>query len=238
MSIDARKKERKRLKRQRKREQIRREHGGSPYARIARKGEIIECVMNGDWRERGQAVALLLLSVPGGGLALAYFLVDLWCCGLKDAWGNLDVAREQFEDSVDQYVQRHDMPMEQVDVAELRQVIAGGLRFAVQNGFRLPPHYSRWTNFVGDLGDWQHHADLTYFGADGKPGKLRYVGPMWDLRNRLVSSTVEVFMARKDVEVIMDVEDGPSLFDAPYELVNDEAGEDDKDYADDAEAGA
>src|SRR5687767_4262155 len=82
----ARKKEKQRLKRQKKRDALRRAKGVSPYKRIASAGELVACYMNDDWRERGQAVAFVLRRGPGGVLAMASFMIDLWCAGLKDAW--------------------------------------------------------------------------------------------------------------------------------------------------------
>jgi hypothetical protein len=94
--------------------------------------------------------------------------------------------------------------VERVDAATARRLVAGGIRFAHQNGFRLPPRYERWLRVLGDIGDW-HTADLSDFGLEG--GRLRFTGDLDQLRRRLIGCSVEQFMARPDVEVIMCVGD-------------------------------
>jgi hypothetical protein len=159
--------------------------------------------------------------------------VDLWCAGLKDAWGILDVGREQLDLMVDKMDAQLDGTMAQVDLDEIRQVVAGALRFARRNGFRLPRHYERWTAFLGDLGDWRSQADLAHFGIDGNPDRMRWVGPVEDLRRRLIGSTVDDFIARPDVEVIIG-EEGVAFEDIgsdddlePFDEQEDDIFEDD-----------
>ena len=238
MSNHAQKKERQRLKRKQKREQWKRRQSGSPYKLISQRGEVVECWINSDWRERGQASAFVVRRNPTGGMAVASFFVDLWCAGLKDAWGLLEADRERLDRMTDNMDEQLDGTLMKVDLDEIRQVVAGALRFAKRNGFRLPRHYDRWTAFLGDLGDWQHQADLTHFGVDGDPDRLRWVAPMEDLRRRLIGSTVEEFCARPDIEFIVVGEgapfDGIGLDDDP-ELIDEQEDEilDDDDLDDD-----
>jgi hypothetical protein len=126
---------------------------------------------------------------------------------------------------------RMDVRMPEVPLEEAAAIVAGGIRFAVQNGFRLPAHYQRWTTFLGGKLDWQH-ADLSAFGVEGG-AKLRWVAPMEDLRARLIGSTVEQFLARPDVEFIDIIEAGylPAKLDEEW----DEAYEDEEDYDDEEE---
>jgi hypothetical protein len=204
MSDKARKKEKQRLKREKKRLALRKAGSVSPYKKLA-GGELIACYVNSDWRERGQAVPFVLRRAPGAGLAAATFMVDLWCAGLKDAWGRAHIARDEFERMVDTMDERMDGTMAPAPLAEVAGIVAGSVRFAVQNGFRLPAHYQRWLAFLGpDALDWQN-ADLSDFGVEG--GKLLWVGPMFDLRRRLVACTPEQFLARQDVEAITGPDD-------------------------------
>ena len=84
------------------------------------------------------------MGEPGGGTALVGFLVDLWCAGLKDAWGDLHVTRADFEEHSERARARMGVELAELDTATARKLIAGGIRFARQNGFRLPAHYERW----------------------------------------------------------------------------------------------
>jgi len=215
MSTNSRKKERHRLKRKQKQLARRRAMSGSPYKRIGTSGDVTACFMNPDYAQRGQAAIFVLRSIPGGGgYALAAFLVDLWCAGLKDAWGKLDITREEFEGMVDQMDKQ--TPMRSGDLETVRRVVAGGLRFAQQNGFRLPPRFERWTAIIGGVGDWSQ-ADLTHFGVDGG-AKLRWVAPLDDLRKRLIGCSVDEFLARADVEFVLGDEQSALLGDNTIEI--------------------
>ncbi len=222
------KKAKQRLKRDRKRQALRKASAVSPYKKAAH-GRQMAVWANADWRERGQASVFVLREKPGGGLAMAGFLVDLWCAGLKDAWGRLDVFREEFDEIVDRMGERMDDSMAEVPLAEAAGIVAGGIRFAVRNGFRLPAHYTRWTAFLGPLDP--DHADLAHFGVEGGTN-LRWVAPLEDLRRRLIGSTVEEFLARKDVEFVLGVGDDLGEF-APALEGDDEDEDEDDDEGDD-----
>ena len=202
MGNDARKKQRQRLKRQEKRRTERRATVGSPYVRIGNTGELVACYVNRHWHDRGMASIYVLRRVTGGGHVLAAFLVDIWCIGLKDAWGNLSITQQEFQESVLERLPA-EMELARVDPDVVRRLVAGGIRFARQNGFRLPRHYQRWTALLGNLGN-PETADLRDFGVDGG---LRYVGALEDLRRRLVGSSAEAFLARPDVKYIIGPDD-------------------------------
>jgi len=173
-----------------------RAHGGSPYRKLAGPGEIVACYVNADWGKAGIAAIKVLKRVPGGH-AMAAFLIDLWCIGLKDAFGRLDILPSEFNKSLDRA--RDSMEIARIDPAVALRLIRGSIRFARQNGFRLPPKYDRWVSLLGEVGDCSS-ADLSDFGIDGG---LRYVGTMEDLRERLIGCTVEQFVSREDVHYII-----------------------------------
>src|SRR5215204_5835790 len=91
---DARRKQQKRLKREKKKAEQRRALSISPYKRVGQSGEVEACYINGNWREQGLASITLIRRNPAGAHAMAVFLIDIWCAGLKDAWGRLDVMQE------------------------------------------------------------------------------------------------------------------------------------------------
>lgn len=230
MADRASRKARQRQKREKKRQALRRAASVSPYKRAA-AGALVACHVNADWRERGQATVYVLRRSPGptAGLAMATFFVDLWCAGLKTVWGRFDILREEYDDVVERMGDRMDASMPEVPLEQAAAIVAGGIRFAVQNGFRLPAHYQRWTAFLGGKLDWQH-ADISAFGVEGGR-KLRWVAPMEDLRARLIGSTVEQFLARPDVEFIGDL--GGLYVPADVDEEWDDEYEDDEDYGED-----
>jgi len=154
----------------------------------------------------------VLFKQPGGGMALGAYLVDLWCMGLKDAYGRLDMTRAEIEQEVLTKLQTR-IELERVDLEVVKRLVAGGIRFAQKNGFRLPHRHDRWTALLGDLGPIEQ-ADLRDFGTED--GKLRYVGTESGLRERLIGCPVEQFLARSDVGFIME-QDGETRGDEDEE---------------------
>jgi hypothetical protein len=224
MSDRAKKKERQRLKRQKKKLAMRRAQSVSPYKRIAAAGEVEACYINSDWQENGLATVELIRRNPQGGHALAVFLIDMWCAGLKDAWGHLDLMQEELDGHLDRAKQRVELIRIDVDLA--RQLVAGAIRFARQNGFRLPAHFDRWTNLLGGKIE-ADTADLSRFGKDGK---LMWIGPLDDLRDRLIACTPEEFLQRPDVQFTTEVDPGMYGFDELFGDEDDDEDEEDELY--------
>jgi hypothetical protein len=225
MSDRAKKKERQRLKREKKKLAVRRAQSVSPYKRIGAAGEVEACYINSNWQDGGLATVQLIRRNPQGGHALAVFLIDLWCAGLKDAWGRLDLMQEELDGHLDRAQEQVELTRIDVDLA--RQLVAGAIRFARQNGFKLPARYDRWTNLLGGKIE-PGTADLSRFGKDGK---LRWVGPLDDLRDRLIACTAEEFLQRPDVEFLAEVNPDEFGFKHDFEDEAEDAG--DADDADD-----
>jgi hypothetical protein len=203
MSDAARRKEKKRLKREKKRAEHRRAMAGSPYKRIAEVGAIHACYITEGWQTSGMASIHFMRVNPQGGFAMACFLIDLWCAGLKDAWGSLDMHQEDVDWHLEQA--ERGVPLERIDPQLARQLVAGAIRYARQNGFRLPGHYDRWVNLLGEV-PAPSTADLRPFGRDGRP---MWVGTREDLQSRLIGCSVEDFLTRAEADFVSppEVED-------------------------------
>ena len=128
------------------------EHNVPPVRRVAMSGATLECWINANWREQGIASLLVLGHAWGGSHVFAAFLIDIWCVGLKDAYGQNGVSRLDFEKDILKRANEA-MPMIRFDATKARQLVAAAIRFSRQNGFKLPAHYDRWTAIFGDLGD-------------------------------------------------------------------------------------
>lgn len=181
----------------------------SPYRRAAAQGEVTACYVNEQWRKSGMAAVFVLRVAPGGGMTLASYLVDMWCMGLKDAWGRLQYSRAEFDGVVERQLSND--ALVRLDIDRARQIVFGGVQFAKQNGFRLPKNYERWTAMLGPAPDPQS-LDMSIFGKDGK---LLFTGGMSDLNQRLMQSTADEFLKRPDVEWTVKASD--DLIDAEEE---------------------
>lgn len=225
MARNVRKKQKHDRKREQRRREISRASSASFYHRAGATGELVAAYINESWKKQGFASMFVLRRTAGHGLLMGAYLVDLWCAGLKDAWGWRDASMEQFRERV---LENHPGPsaLVRVDLDLIARLVAGGIRFAKQNGFRLPPKYERWTALLGDFGPIAE-ADLSDFGVGGK---LRWVGPISDLKARLIGCPMEEFLARADVEYIFGSEDGPFVKDEDW--LEDEEPLDEEDVLD------
>jgi hypothetical protein len=208
MSRDPRKKERQRLKRKQKKLQIRKVQARTALQRIAAEGGTLECWITPDWEEKGLAAIQVLGHTAAGRSAFAAFLVDIWCVGLKDAFGRSDVPASEFrEDRIEPMIEQgYATP---VSWRTAKALVASGIRFSRQNGFRLPHDWEKWASIFGrDMAEEARDADLSDFGIDGG---LRYMGTEEFLRTRLVGCTFEEFISRPDVQWLMQGE--AELFD-------------------------
>lgn len=181
----------------------------NPFRLAGQRGETVACYINEGWDEQGMASMYVLRRTAGHGIVMASFLVDTWCAGLKDAWGRLDMTLGEFEEQILDRIPE-EVQLTRIEIDEVRRLVAGGIRFARQNGFRLPSKYDRWVAVLGGECD-PDHSDLTGFGVDGG---LRYVGTLEDLKRRLIGCSVDDFLGRKDIEF--------ELMDSNFSLVNDE----------------
>jgi hypothetical protein len=222
MARNAHKKAKQGLKRAKKKKEARRLLTLSPFRRAAHVGQL-ECYRG--LSNSGLATVIVLGHVSGGSHAMSGFLVDLWCVGLKDAWGNKQLTRPEFEQEFLPKWRKAGETITRIELDEARRLIAGAIRFSHQNGFRLPEHWDRFTAILGALGDIPN-ADLSQFGVDGK---LRYVGTQEFLAERLAACTMEEFLRRPDIEFIL----GGSDF-AEYDAVDEDA--DDEEFDEDEES--
>jgi hypothetical protein len=164
----------------------------------------------------------VLGHTAAGRSAFAAFLVDIWCVGLKDAFGRSDVPASEFrEERIEPMIEQgHATP---VSLLNAKALVAGGIRFSRQNGFRLPPDWEKWASIFGrDMAEEARDADLTDFGTDGG---LRYMGTEEFLRTRLIGCTLEEFIARPDVQWVM--EGDADIFDDDEEDVDEDLIDDD-----------
>ena len=229
MADRARKLASKRLKRERKRRALRRAAAGSPVKRAA-GGPLVECRITAGWREQGIASIYIARQGPAG-LAVAGFLVDLWCAGLKDVLGYLDLTADEYRDMLDRAADRAGGETVPVPLDEAARLIAAGAAFARRNGFRLPADWDKWAAFAGPVDPAAAAATAADLSGFGRDGKLHWVGPREDLRRRLIGSTVEAFCARPDVTCAFgsaagggfaeDDEDGDDVAETPEERLED-----------------
>ena len=122
---------------------------------------IHDCLMPNDLFETGVGMVVLARALPSGELALATFLVDVYCLGVKDAFYYV-VTPEQWV----QFVQRFNL--EKIHPSCLRKLVEGAVDYARALGFAPHPDYAGAARLFGSIDAAACPVRYTY-GKDGKP---------------------------------------------------------------------
>ncbi len=190
----AKKKEQKRLKRKHKQLAQKKAAAVSPFAQFAAPGGDIQFWWNPTFPDSHLAEIVALRTASNGRHAVAVFLIDLGVLGIKDAFGRLDITPSEFHERFFKPTDKQ-IGLAQVSAEDARSLIAGGMRFAHDNGFRLPADLDRWLKIIGGVGDWRT-ADTSRF-------IMECVGGIDELKARLIGQRPDEFLARKDVAFIL-----------------------------------
>lgn len=196
------KKQRHEAKRKAKRLEARRRDAVSPVKCLADSKYEPECWMSDGTHGQIQMFAHKL----GGGLSgAAFFLLDRGVVGLKDGWARVPLGREEFKEMLDSSA-ANGIPMRPATPEELRRFVAGGARWAHDNGMRLPPDWLKAASLIGGVGDWA--------SADVPPFFIKeFAGHPEDLRQRLIGESFQSFVARRDIRFLFS--DAAPIRDEP-----------------------
>lgn len=204
------KKQRHKLKRNAKRAAAKRRDSISPVKRLADARGNIECWMSDRFEDFGQE-QIFVYKQAGRLTGVACFLVDRGIAGLKDAWTRIGIDRMEFQQMLDACAARG-IPMRLVSQDEARRMIAGGIRWAHDNGMRLPKDWTKPSSLIGGVGDWES-AGVSAFEKE-------FAGHPEDLRARLIAKPFDDFIRQTDVSFVfsdaapyMDQETGDYLND-------------------------
>jgi hypothetical protein len=129
-----------------------------------RKLPIYKCWVTSTYKEHGIANVVVSRKHKNGNISAAFYLVDLYCLGIKDSLFFFNLFENEFIENV---VSRDD-DLEEVSYEFAHNLIYGAEVFAAENG--LTPHKSfKETQMV--LEEDTEAIELVYFefGMDGKP---------------------------------------------------------------------
>ena len=226
MAGKANKKQRHEAKRKAKRLAVRKAQSVSPMKRLSDGSGEIECWASRNFEAMGQ-IQVLVFKRAAGLTGIACFLIDRGVVGLKDSWVRVDVPRKEFQEMLDAGSQRGIM-MERISIEKTRDWVAGGARWAYDNGMRLPKDWLKHTMLIGGVGTWQT-VDVSQFA-------MEFAGHPEDLRQRLIGETIETFLERNDILFIfneaapyMDQRTGQYAPDADFGAFDDDDDDDDVD---------
>lgn len=150
-----------------KRALARRDSGSVAYrmGRCAAAPVLHSCVTDSLWIQ-GMGNVLFSRELPSGEVALAMFLVDAYCLGVKDAWGKI-VSREEYNLGIYKRLGERDTLVDLTPEAA-RKLVEGAVAYARDLGFEPHSDYQAAQQIFGTLSTDGCTEEFTY-GKDGKP---------------------------------------------------------------------
>jgi hypothetical protein len=162
------KQERRAAKRKEKKHiQVREQSAGLPERLSAAvKFPVLHCWISDSVQTNGMGAVVLSRELPGGQVAVASFLVDRFCLGVKDAFGQI-LGRATYNTRYREKL-RGQMSAREVAPADARRLVEDAVAYARSIGIAPHPDYAIARLLFGDIDPAQSTATFQ-FGKDGKP---------------------------------------------------------------------
>lgn len=133
---------------------------------------VSHCMITEALFEQGLGYVILGREKPSTTVALAFFLVDVNCLGVKNAF-YAEMSHREFMGRVEGLMMS-DFPLVDIDPPCARQVLAGAIAYARELGFSPHRDYAEAVALFGDI-DACTCSTAYEFGKDGKP--FYFAGP-------------------------------------------------------------
>lgn len=136
--------------------------------RRAAEWPLHRCLVTDNWRDQPPGLVQVVITRlrPVDGVALATFLVDLGCLGVKDAFAHDDLSVRDYHELVDHIGQR--WTLREHDPAFAVKLVQTGVDYAASLGFRPAPEYRYAREMFGDIDPDQCDEEIVC-GFEGKP---------------------------------------------------------------------
>lgn len=133
--------------------------------RVATKGSLVRCMMSSTLFEIGIGHVIVARALPSGLLGCAYFLVDVFCLGVKDVFyveiGETELrSRLAEQDDVQSFID--------IEPAHARKLIRDAAAYAASLGLSAAKDTPVIEAIFGDV-DTGACTETFTFGKDGKP---------------------------------------------------------------------
>jgi hypothetical protein len=154
--------------------------------RVAAKGPIVHCLMPTNLFETGIGNILLARRLPSGMLGSAWFLVDVFCLGIKDIFYR-EVGEAELRSRLETIKETQELV--EVEPALARKLIRDAAAYAAGLGLPAAKDTPVIEAIFGDV-DADARTETFTFGKDGKP--LYMSGPYdTPARIRAIGQTLE-----------------------------------------------
>ena len=176
--------------------------------RVAAQGPIVHCLVPTNLFEAGIGTVLVARRLPSGMLGCAWFLVDVFCLGVKDIFCR-EVGEAELRSRLEALSETQDFV--EVEPARARRLIRDAAAYAAGLGLPAAKDTPVSEANFGDV-DADACTETFTFGKDGKP---LYVSGPYDTpaRVRAIGRTLEKSCGTGNWDYIVEVPGGRTSVD-------------------------
>ncbi|MEM9849618.1 MAG: hypothetical protein AAF847_17145, partial [Bacteroidota bacterium] len=137
--------------------------------KVARKLPLHECLIFEGWEELGKTQLVVSRRKPNGNIIIGFYMVDLWCMGLKDTFYREaeEWEYEEIKGQISRGASEDDFEVIRTDPEIAFNVIYGAIEYAEDLGFSPAKEFAV-TEYILDDVEQIPFVDIT-FGKDGRP---------------------------------------------------------------------
>lgn len=196
-------------------EKIKNSLAGGHNISFASNAPIYECLVPEDLFESGIGQIIISRKLPNGNIAASFFLLDVFCLGIKDAFGKV-LSVDEYNEIKSKIAEAQ--KLNPVSPAYVRKLVENGEAYAKSIGLHPHSGYARARKIFGNIDVKECQEEFT-FGQDGKP---LYVNGPYDSKSKIetILNTLTKTLGEDGFE---------------FALVNPDMFEDDEDYDDEWE---
>lgn len=194
----------KKAKRDERRTQMARQSSDNPMIRLAgaEAWPIVDCLVPESLWSEGMGQLALTRRLPDGRLAVAIFLVDIYCLGVKDAFWRITSDWE-----LDEIKRKLECtgPLHSATPEQFAKLIFGAVDFAQAIGIAPHPDYRHAKLLLAGI-DPSQCTDTFEYGMDGRP---YFINGPHDSPERIKVIMHKVKLAGGNFSILMDEGSGP-----------------------------
>jgi hypothetical protein len=141
----------------------------------ARTLPIYECLVNPEWQQEGMANLIVARSHTNGNITACFYLVDLYCLGLKDTHYLFNVTRTDYQEKLG--TREENSNYIPISYTLAHNIVYSAIEFAEDYGFKPHKEYTSITRFMLE----EDTEDVELIDIEcGKDGKPLYVNGPYD----------------------------------------------------------
>lgn len=129
----------------------------------ARTLPIYECYITEGWEEEGEAQVIVARERGNGNLCVGIFLCDAWCLGVKEAFGKVNMSKEDFKERI----LDNGPDIMGCDYVMAHNLIYGSEAFAADAGIEPCAGFALWSHVLDEDTEDVPLVDIE-FGDKGK----------------------------------------------------------------------